>query len=150
MPDLTTYLTRQQVRDALGVSDKTIQRLQRKGSLTPYPLERYGEQTIFVYPPREVEKLRKLTNQQTAGPAPTQPEPPKGQEMVHQPRTPKLPTIGIEHKWFLTIPEVRAVTGLPLFVIQAAIQDGALPLQRFNRFKRVKQSDLTKWVEQLL
>lgn len=177
MPDLTQYLTRQQVRDALGISDKTIQRLERRGLLKSHEFKRVSQQPIYVYAPQQVESLqasyrregsyhlnreaireevkakilsRRFSGRRLAKTETAPPEPPKPQETpllsVPEKSKPSVPVVPVSDKSFLTIPEVRALTGLPLFVIESAITDNRLKVKRFNRFKRVSRSALREWL----
>jgi excisionase family DNA binding protein len=158
-PDYSTWFTKQQAAEAIGVSTKTIQVLARDKEIQQARWKRpSGGPRLNVYAPEDVQRLA-AARHETPAPFVVQPggdTPVTGRALAHRPVTPDgsmllgaiLDTIrkASEHaaeKVFLTIPEAAEMTGLSQAYIRRGCQDGSLKAIRDSGWKIRRATLLT-------
>lgn len=167
--DLSTWLTKQEAADALGVSTKAVERFTRAGKLEQRFRPQAGSPHVAVYFPDDVAKLAR-TRQRTPPPFVLEAErdsPPNGNghhtsralERVSAPRA-DLATAGDDlfrvlvtaavkvlsetsqtPPLWVTVQEASAVTGLTQAYLRRQVKAGTLKAIR-DRGWRIRRTDL--------
>lgn len=151
-PDYSTWYTKQQVADALGVSTKTVQELAKKGRLQQAEWKRpIGGMPLAVYAPDEVDRL--AGERKTPKPFVVPAAEPNGNghalRVVDGDGAAMIQTIlrtiqkasGSSERLFLTIDQAADFTGLTAAFIRRKCQDGSLPALK-DRGWKIRRSAL--------
>jgi hypothetical protein len=146
MKDLSQWLTRAEAAALLGVSEKTVERMEAKREITRADRRRFGKKPEPVYNPEE---LRLILDTAVVRPATAPPEVIGASTSVMAARPTRddrgssLATVlttsieqlvkalspdrvSLRDKVFLTLEEARAFSGLPLAPLMAAVKDGTV------------------------
>lgn len=158
MADLSDWLTKQQVSDALSVSEKTIERYVKAKKLRTRTRREKGQRPVLVYDPAMVQQLIQERNDANADadiidiplplPAPVDSKdkplgpslPPQLAMLVAAIETSRTATVAIDKKLFLTPHEAALFSGLPESYLRRLISAGKLKAMKTGSGWRIPRA----------
>lgn len=163
-PDYSTWLTKQQAADAIGVSTKHVERLANEKQLQHARWKRpEGGAWFSVYHPEDVARIASQRNpgaafvmpdgdtaakQATTAIATRQPAPEQFMQALVAAVSGMSRTsqngVRTSERLFLTIPEAADFSGLPQSYLRALMKEEKLPALKTGGGWRIRQADLKK------
>jgi excisionase family DNA binding protein len=164
-PDYSTWLTKQQAAEAIGVSTKTVEKLADAKQLQQAMLRRPGKPSIAVYHPDDVARVRAERNPE-AEPFVLPPEDSPSQNVENPSPTSRVPALAksqnalgsfaaiaemfrppdrvrLAERLFLTLDEASELSGLPKAYLRSLMAEGKIGLKACGRW-RIRRADLEK------
>lgn len=149
-PDTSTWLTKSEAAHALGVAEKTVERLSKRGQIQQAVRKRLGQASIVVFKPEDIERVKaEQDTAETPGAFLMPAEKPQQQiaaaaSMVDMLRAAVQKPVGVSltDKVYLTIKEAVMLSGLPVGYLKAKMKDGSLPALKTGAGWRIKRADL--------
>ena len=144
---LDDWLTKTQAASVLQVSEKTIERLARKGEIRRETRKRTGARSLPVYSPEDLERVKAEQIPQVAV-LPPQAE--AGEVPAVVPRVdlpsflqaliPGTGDVPVKDKLFLTVKEAVRYSGLPESTIRRLLRGGKLPAIKAGGWRIPRQA----------
>lgn len=162
--DYSTWFSKQEAADAIGVSTKTIEQLAKDGKLQSARWKKPTGVTVAVYHPEDVQHVRKERNPEAdpfiLPPDRSIPEPSRalapvapGAEQFFRAlaaavgssqSSEKVSEVRIPERLFLSIPDAANYSGLPQTHIRRLLADKKLKGMKTGAGWRIRRADLEK------